>query len=94
MNQRRFVRDTIEELGYLHTNAKLIWPRSETETYYDRPQNSYVCFRKKFHLSERAPSATARVFADSRYVLYINGQYVGKGPRGAIPVGSLWMSLT
>ncbi|MBR2354657.1 MAG: family 78 glycoside hydrolase catalytic domain [Clostridia bacterium] len=85
MNQRRFVRDKIEELGYLHTNAKLIWPRSETETYYDRPQNSYVCFRKKFHLSGMEAGATARVFADSRYVLYINGQYVTKGPARSDP---------
>ena len=41
MNQRRFVRDKIDDLGYLHTNAKLIWLQAETETYYDRPTNSY-----------------------------------------------------
>ena len=85
MNQRRFVRDKIDELGYLHTKAKLIWLPSETETYYDRPQNSYVCFRKKFHLREKVPTATVRVFADSRYVLYINGQYVTKGPARSDP---------
>ena len=85
MNQRRFVRDKIDEIGYLQTNAKLIWLSAETETYYDRPKNSYVYFRKKFHLPKNESAATLRVFADSCYVLYINGQYVTKGPARSDP---------
>lgn len=85
MNQRRFVRDKIDDLGYLHTNAKLIWLQAETETYYDRPTNSYVCFRKKFNLPKKESEATVHVFADSRYVLYINGQYITKGPARSDP---------
>ena len=85
MHQRRFVRDKIEDLGYLQLAAKLVWLSDETETYYDRPQNSYVYFRKKFDLLQKAACTTIRVFADSVYILYVNGQYVARGPARSDP---------
>lgn len=85
MHQRRFVRDKIEDLGYLQLAAKLVWLPDETETYYDRPKNSYAYFRKKFDLPQKAACTTIRVFADSVYILYVNGQYVARGPARSDP---------
>ena len=42
--------------------------------------NSYVRVRKSFKLSDKPDSALIKTCANSLYKLYINGQYVGKGP--------------
>lgn len=42
--------------------------------------NSYIRVRKKFSLSDAPKAAALKVSANSLYKLYINGQYVGKGP--------------
>lgn len=44
------------------------------------PRNYYLYARKTFDLSARPESATIKSSADSRYKLFINGQYIGKGP--------------
>lgn len=86
MNTRRFVRPSIDTLNYLTTSAKLIWHPSQRETYYDKPVNSYCQFRYRFILPEqKAVSSTFRMFADSKYALYINGKYVTKGPARSDP---------
>lgn len=56
-------------------NGKWIWTDGEPA-----PKNSYVYFRKSFRL-ERAPRE-ARLFltADSRYQVWVNGEWVGRGP--------------
>lgn len=41
---------------------------------------AYVAFRKSFHLTEVSSPALLQLFADSRYLLWINGQYVLRGP--------------
>lgn len=43
-------------------------------------RQAYVVFRKTFALAETPVAATLRIFADSRYILWINGHYVGRGP--------------
>ena len=40
----------------------------------------YAAFRKSFTLETLPPAATLHLFADSRYILWINGQYVERGP--------------
>lgn len=40
----------------------------------------YVAFRKSFDLDEAPRNAVLRIFADSRYTLWVNGQYVDRGP--------------
>jgi len=40
----------------------------------------YAVFRKSLELKERPKSATLHVFADSRYILWINGIYTDRGP--------------
>ncbi len=46
---------------------------------------SRCLFRREFELGELPPSARARVSADSRYVLYVNGAEVGRGPARSQP---------
>lgn len=50
----------------------------------DSPRNEWRCFRRTFRLEESASdsagAATLRLTADSRYVLYVNGVRVGRGP--------------
>ncbi len=42
--------------------------------------NSYIRARKKFSLPGAPKSASLKISANSLYKLYVNGQYVGKGP--------------
>ncbi len=59
----------------------IIWHPSEVETHYEHPEQSFCQFRKSFELPEGAAlSGTLRIFADSRYLVYVNGTYAGRGP--------------
>ena len=40
----------------------------------------YAAFRKRFELAEAPETASLRLFADSRYILWINGEYMERGP--------------
>jgi alpha-L-rhamnosidase len=53
------------------------------------PSNSgvAVAFRKIFDLSEKPTRASLSIFADARYVLWINGVYVDRGPSRFQPNG-------
>jgi len=44
------------------------------------PMNLFVYFRKVFELDQGFDAALAQISADSRYQLYVNGQYVGRDP--------------
>lgn len=44
------------------------------------PMNLFVYFRKVFDLDQGVDTALAQISADSRYKLYVNGQYLGRGP--------------
>ena len=41
---------------------------------------AWCCLRRSFELSEVPAQALARVTADSRYVLFLNGREVSRGP--------------
>ena len=43
-------------------------------------RQAYVVFRRAFDLPRDCTSAALAIFADTRYVLWINGQYVERGP--------------
>jgi len=43
-------------------------------------QNAYVGFRKTVDLAEAPEKAELRIFADTRYLLWINGTYLERGP--------------
>jgi len=58
--------------------AKWIWGEGE-----ESPRNEWRCFRRTFDVSanlEAIAKATLRITADSRYVLYVNGVRLGRGP--------------
>lgn len=58
-------------------SAKWIWGGEE-----ESPRNEWRCFRKTFELPEEKTLGAAwlHIAADSRYVLYVNGEQVGRGP--------------
>jgi hypothetical protein len=41
---------------------------------------AYVAFRKSFDLTKRPDSASLHLFADSRFLLWVNGRHVLRGP--------------
>lgn len=45
-----------------------------------RPYNNYVCFRRGVEVEGPCRRARLIVTADSRYELYVNGEWVGHGP--------------
>ena len=69
-----------EENLKLTKASKLIWHPAEVQTYYEKPQNSCCLFRKTFTLEEDVTKAVLHTFADTHYVLYVNGAEVGRGP--------------
>jgi alpha-L-rhamnosidase len=44
------------------------------------PRNSYTCFRKTFQLDSVPKEARIHLTADSRYHVYVNGIFAGRGP--------------
>lgn len=55
--------------------STMIWANSNLGQ-----KGGYVVFRKSFDLKETRSQALLQLFADSRYLLWINGQYVLRGP--------------
>ena len=49
------------------------------------PKNFYLYVRKTAELPGKVSKATARVCADSRYKLFVNGKLVGRGPARSFP---------
>ncbi|GIP34125.1 family 78 glycoside hydrolase catalytic domain [Paenibacillus sp. J2TS4] len=61
--------------------AKWIWGGLQ-----DSPRNEWRCFRNTFIVpAEGWDTGTVSITADSRYVLYINGKRVGRGPNRSWP---------
>lgn len=56
-------------------HANWIWIQSP-----EPPRNFYLNARKPFKLSSKPTRAILKCTADSKYKLYVNGRYVGKGP--------------
>jgi len=56
----------------------LIW-HPDDASYFEPPNNSYCYFRKTFNLPSVADKTEIRIFADSRYLMFINGHYIGRG---------------
>ncbi len=56
-------------------------------------QSSFVAFRKQFALATAPRTATMHLFADVRYMVWINGQYVLRGPARFEPTGPEYDSM-
>ncbi|MCE5321842.1 glycoside hydrolase family 78 protein [bacterium] len=55
--------------------AKWIWDKNEPS-----PRNFYWCARKTFDVPDKFGCINLHISADSRYNLWINGEYLGFGP--------------
>ena len=55
--------------------TRWVWGEGEAS-----PRNVWRCFRKTFTPTEAVSSATLKLTADSRYVLFANGAQLGRGP--------------
>jgi len=62
--------------------SSMIWAGSETKS-----EGVAVTFRKTFEVTETPRTATLSIFADARYILWVNGQYVERGPARFQPNG-------
>lgn len=58
-------------------------PRGKSDFSEDR--NIYVYFRKEFYVPERHGSSILRASADGRYILFLNGKRLGRGPARCHP---------
>lgn len=69
--------------GYAASNwgleTSLIW-FPDGKPYFETPRNAWVYFRKRFELSGQPAKAELKIFVDGRYRLFINGEYVLRGP--------------
>src|SRR5688572_16273062 len=52
-----------------------IWTEGEAA-----PRNSYTYFRKSFNLEREPKEGKLHLTADSRYQLWVNGAFAGRGP--------------
>ncbi len=77
-----------EDAGAAALQSSVIWsPTAPTG------KQVYAVFRKTFDLKEQPNSATLCIFADSRYMLWINGKYVNRGPCRFDPKGPEYDTL-
>jgi alpha-L-rhamnosidase len=75
-------RPTTAPSRLFHPSARWIWDAAAP------PVDAYRVFRKTFTLPHEPPSPSRRrlrITADSEYRLYVNGQYVGRGPAPSPP---------
>jgi len=66
--------------SYTMPSAKILWDTGQRETYYDTPRNAWCRFRRSVILEGAVSEATVQMFADTRYLLYVNGVEVATGP--------------
>ncbi|HEX29092.1 TPA: alpha-L-rhamnosidase, partial [Candidatus Poribacteria bacterium] len=64
----------------MNWKARWIWMEGE-----EKPRNLFLMCRKSFKLDGEIVSASLAITADSRYVLYVNGERIGQGPPRSFP---------
>jgi hypothetical protein len=66
-----------EDLAGKALSASLIWTGQPDS---DQSAGTCVAFRKHFQLATVTNAVTLQIFADARYMLWVNGRYVQRGP--------------
>lgn len=69
------VEVTIQQITAESLRKSMIWLASAPPG-----RQAYVAFRKTFELQKIPQEAALRIFADTRYMLWINGKYIENGP--------------
>jgi hypothetical protein len=70
----------------VHWEASWIWDGGESS-----PRNAWRCFRRAFTLESGTwDEAQLAITADSRYVLWVNGTLVGRGPVRSWPAAQMY----
>lgn len=62
----------------------LIWMQGEC-VFFEPPKNRHMRFRRTFSIPSEPANATCKIWADTRYILWINGSYVARGPGRSDP---------
>lgn len=75
-SQISIITESVKPLSSPFANSQWIWPESHNWDIH----NSYALFRKPFTLTTVPPRAPLFITADQSYQLYVNGQYVNRGP--------------
>jgi alpha-L-rhamnosidase len=71
-------------------SASLIWTGQPDA---DQKKGACVAFRKHFQVAEAEKKLTLQIFADARYMLWVNGQYVQRGPARFEPLAPEYDSM-
>jgi alpha-L-rhamnosidase len=80
MKNVRFERKLpISEKIQWHPDLKKIW-HPDYAVYYENPRNQFCCFRKTFELNSVCVESELRIIVDTKYKLFVNGKFVGRGP--------------
>ncbi|MDR0352140.1 MAG: family 78 glycoside hydrolase catalytic domain [Opitutaceae bacterium] len=66
------------------SRTALIW-FPDNRAYFDTPRNAWCYFRKTLSLPAAPAAASLRIFADARYRLFVNGDYIARGPARSDP---------
>ena len=68
----------------------MIWAELGDEI---KDKRVFVGFRKEIELDDEVEELEVHIFADSRYLLWVNGEYVHRGPCRFDPVGPEYDSI-
>jgi len=83
-------------------NARWIWasapplrvsPIAPVSLPPPESRNRFCYLRRAIEIDRAPGSAPARVTADSRYVLYVNGREIARGPARSIPARLAWTEI-
>jgi len=72
----------VADTGGHALQSAMIWTDAQADQ-----EGVAVAFRKTFELPKRPAQATLSLFADARYILWVNGTYVDRGPARFQPNG-------
>lgn len=82
--------------GWGAWRGRWIWDTAPEETHWwhqTKVESHYVYLRKSFDLEAEPAEAIVRVTCDARYVLYLNGRLIGRGPVRSEPEQLGWDEL-
>ena len=74
MVAKKMALNALKIVTFLSVSAYSQWSANWIWQSADGPQNTWMCFRKTVTLASAPSSAYARIAADSKYWLWINGR--------------------